>query len=39
MDTTCAIVGGVIAAGDGAPPAEWLEHTEPLPEWTPDCEG
>lgn len=39
VDTTCAIVGGVVAAGAGAPPAEWLERTEPLPQWTPDCEG
>ncbi|QWB22648.1 MULTISPECIES: ADP-ribosylglycohydrolase family protein [Streptomyces] len=36
VDTTCAIVGGVIAAGKaGAPPAEWVERTEPLPEWVP----
>ncbi|MFE2375128.1 ADP-ribosylglycohydrolase family protein [Streptomyces sp. NPDC059398] len=35
-DTTCAIAGGVVAAGaGGAPPAEWLEQTEELPEWTP----
>ncbi|GAA2330510.1 ADP-ribosylglycohydrolase family protein [Streptomyces kunmingensis] len=35
MDTTCAIVGGVIAAGSGAtPPADWLERTEALPEWS-----
>ncbi|MFE0102651.1 ADP-ribosylglycohydrolase family protein [Streptomyces sp. NPDC059009] len=34
MDTTCAIVGGVVAAGaGGAPPQEWLDHTEPLPDW------
>ncbi|MFK0025823.1 ADP-ribosylglycohydrolase family protein [Streptomyces sp. NPDC090798] len=34
MDTTCAIVGGVIAAGKaGAPPAEWAERTESLPGW------
>ncbi|MEV0847111.1 ADP-ribosylglycohydrolase family protein [Streptomyces sp. NPDC049954] len=35
IDTTCAIVGGVVAAGGvrGAPPATWLEHTEPLPAW------
>ncbi|MBQ0985496.1 ADP-ribosylglycohydrolase family protein [Streptomyces sp. F63] len=38
VDTTCAIVGGVTAAGEeGAPPAAWLEHTEPLPEWVPVC--
>ncbi|MFF3904907.1 ADP-ribosylglycohydrolase family protein [Streptomyces sp. NPDC001848] len=36
MDTTCAIVGGVVAAGKaGAPPGEWLERTERLPEWAP----
>ncbi|GGU34385.1 ADP-ribosylglycohydrolase family protein [Streptomyces coeruleorubidus] len=34
VDTTCAIVGGVIASGKaGAPPAEWVERTEPLPDW------
>lgn len=34
MDTTCAIVGGVIAAGKaGAPPGEWVERTESLPDW------
>lgn len=35
MDTTAAIVGGIIAARtgiDGIPPA-WLEHREPLPGW------
>ena len=36
VDTTCAIVGGVVAAGEaGAPPAEWLERTEALPDWLP----
>uniref|UniRef100_A0AAU2V1W8 ADP-ribosylglycohydrolase family protein n=1 Tax=Streptomyces sp. NBC_00003 TaxID=2903608 RepID=A0AAU2V1W8_9ACTN len=36
VDTTCAIVGGVIAsAPSGAPPAEWLERTEYLPDWVP----
>ncbi|MET9393200.1 ADP-ribosylglycohydrolase family protein [Streptomyces sp. NPDC006624] len=36
VDTTCAIVGGVIASGKaGTPPAEWVERTEPLPEWVP----
>ncbi|GAA0575853.1 ADP-ribosylglycohydrolase family protein [Streptomyces crystallinus] len=36
VDTTCAIVGGVIAgAPDGAPPAEWLARTEELPDWVP----
>ncbi|MEN3585238.1 ADP-ribosylglycohydrolase family protein [Streptomyces sp. ZYX-F-203] len=34
VDTTCAIAGGVIAAGTGgAPPAEWIRRTEPLPTW------
>jgi ADP-ribosylglycohydrolase len=35
MDTTAAIVGGIIAARtgtDGIPP-EWLQSREPLPEW------
>lgn len=32
MDTTCAIVGGIIAADPrGAPPVAWLAHREPLP--------
>ncbi|GAA1373351.1 ADP-ribosylglycohydrolase family protein [Streptomyces beijiangensis] len=36
VDTTCAIVGGVVAAGKaGAPPAGWLKRTEALPEWIP----
>ncbi|MET8562184.1 ADP-ribosylglycohydrolase family protein [Streptomyces flaveolus] len=36
VDTTCAIVGGVLAAGKaGAPPAEWVRHTEALPGWVP----
>ncbi|MFI2436407.1 ADP-ribosylglycohydrolase family protein [Streptomyces sp. NPDC018693] len=36
MDTTCAIVGGVLAAGKtGAPPAAWVERTEALPRWLP----
>ncbi|MFF6878057.1 ADP-ribosylglycohydrolase family protein [Streptomyces sp. NPDC012474] len=36
VDTTCAIVGGVIAAGKaGTPPTEWVERTEPLPHWVP----
>ncbi|MFF5964252.1 ADP-ribosylglycohydrolase family protein [Streptomyces collinus] len=36
VDTTCAIVGGVIAAGKaGTPPTEWVERTEPLPDWVP----
>ncbi|MFF3378281.1 ADP-ribosylglycohydrolase family protein [Streptomyces sp. NPDC002680] len=36
VDTNCAIVGGVLAAGKaGAPPSAWLERTEALPEWAP----
>ncbi|NKQ28445.1 ADP-ribosylglycohydrolase family protein [Streptomyces galbus] len=34
VDTTCAIVGGIVATGRaGAPPVAWAERTEPLPEW------
>ncbi|WP_217165785.1 ADP-ribosylglycohydrolase family protein [Streptomyces sp. AC512_CC834] len=34
VDTTCAIVGGVIAAGKaGVPPAEWAGRVEALPAW------
>ncbi|MFB7499029.1 ADP-ribosylglycohydrolase family protein [Streptomyces sp. NPDC056161] len=34
VDTTCAIVGGVLAAGGaGRPPAEWLKRAESLPGW------
>lgn len=35
VDTTCAIVGGILGArpiSDGIP-AEWLARCEPLPEW------
>jgi ADP-ribosylglycohydrolase len=36
VDTTCAIVGGIVAASRaGAPPAAWLERTEALPGWLP----
>jgi ADP-ribosylglycohydrolase len=36
VDTTCAIVGGVIGSGKaGAVPTEWVERTEALPEWAP----
>jgi ADP-ribosylglycohydrolase len=37
VDTTCAIVGGVVASGgkDGAPPEGWVEQTEALPDWAP----
>ncbi|WP_128374921.1 ADP-ribosylglycohydrolase family protein [Streptomyces cavernae] len=34
VDTTCAIVGGIVASGKaGAPPDEWTARTEPLPRW------
>ncbi|MFC5003268.1 ADP-ribosylglycohydrolase family protein [Dactylosporangium cerinum] len=35
VDTTAAIVGGVVAAavGRGAIPRDWLAHREPLPAW------
>ncbi|MDT0612340.1 ADP-ribosylglycohydrolase family protein [Streptomyces lancefieldiae] len=34
VDTTCAIVGGVIASTrEGAPPAEWAGRVEALPAW------
>ncbi|MEU8965019.1 ADP-ribosylglycohydrolase family protein [Streptomyces sp. NPDC048491] len=40
VDTTCAIVGGVVAAAPaGALPATWLERTEALPEWVPAGAG
>jgi ADP-ribosylglycohydrolase len=32
MDTTCAIVGGILAAGGAAIPADWLARREALPE-------
>lgn len=37
MDTTAAIVGGILAAHHGprAIPNDWLQHREPLPEWLP----
>lgn len=36
VDTTCAIVGGVVAASEaGAPPADWAARTEELPDWLP----
>lgn len=36
VDTTCAIVGGVLAGtAAGAPPARWVRDAEPLPEWVP----
>jgi ADP-ribosylglycohydrolase len=34
VDTTCAIVGGIVAARPGGePPATWTERTEGLPDW------
>ena len=30
-DTTCAIAGGIVAAGGASIPAQWLEAREPLP--------
>lgn len=35
IDTTCAIVGGITAAGlsPGQLPGPWRQATEPLPEW------
>ncbi|MEU6862862.1 ADP-ribosylglycohydrolase family protein [Streptomyces sp. NPDC046876] len=36
VDTTCAIVGGVLGAcGETALPAAWLARTESLPDWLP----
>lgn len=31
-DTTCAIVGGILAAGPGELPASWIERAEPVPQ-------
>ncbi len=31
VDTTCAIVGGMVALPSGRPPAAWLARREPLP--------
>jgi ADP-ribosylglycohydrolase len=35
VDTTCAIVGGIVAprTGLGAVPPDWLASCEPLPAW------
>lgn len=36
VDTTCAIVGGVLGAAAGcAPPHDWVERAEQLPGWVP----
>ncbi|MFJ6995326.1 ADP-ribosylglycohydrolase family protein [Streptomyces sp. NPDC003090] len=36
VDTTCAIVGGVVAATPaGAPPPDWVARTEDFPDWMP----
>ncbi|MEU3773429.1 ADP-ribosylglycohydrolase family protein [Streptomyces sp. NPDC032472] len=36
VDTTCAIVGGVLGAcGEALLPADWLARTEALPDWLP----
>ncbi|MFF4247997.1 ADP-ribosylglycohydrolase family protein [Streptomyces sp. NPDC001822] len=36
VDTTCAIVGGIVASNPaGTPPAGWLARTEELPGWVP----
>jgi ADP-ribosylglycohydrolase len=36
VDTTCAIVGGIVAARVGAEgiPLAWRDHVEPLPAWS-----
>ncbi|MFH9424788.1 ADP-ribosylglycohydrolase family protein [Streptomyces sp. NPDC017529] len=39
VDTTCAIVGGIVAAGGGTPPQDWLDRAEPLPGWVPELSG
>ncbi|MFG2000973.1 ADP-ribosylglycohydrolase family protein [Spirillospora sp. NPDC048911] len=41
MDTTAAIVGGIITAGRGGDgiPAEWLDAREPLPGWLDEALG
>ncbi len=33
IDTTCAIVGGIVALSSGNIPAEWTSAREPLPQW------
>lgn len=38
VDTTCAIVGGILGArGDAALPGAWLARTEALPAWLPEA--
>ena len=37
-DTTCAIVGGIVAAGAGVSSA-WLAAREPLPMWYAETTG
>jgi hypothetical protein len=32
VDTTCAIVGGIVALSSRHVPADWLARREPLPE-------
>ncbi|MEV4800559.1 hypothetical protein AB0K18_11140 [Nonomuraea sp. NPDC049421] len=35
VDTTCAIVGGIVAAGAATRlPDEWRARCEPLPAWS-----
>ena len=38
VDTTCAMVGGIVAvhAGEGCIPQEWHDNREPLPDWAFD---
>jgi hypothetical protein len=31
MDTTCAIAGGIVSAGNANPPESWIKRREPLP--------
>ena len=36
VDTTCAIVGGILASRPaGRAPSDWQTRTEPLPDWLP----
>lgn len=41
VDTTCAIVGGIVAAGGpgSAPPREWADRTEAFPAWLRESLG